>query len=85
MGTILSVVHDFAHGSPGMNPVIDFMKSDEIFARSWSKTVSGKRDKPLVRCENCTKSPEEIGCDVKFMLCSTCKSKLDFVIHYCSQ
>ena len=85
MFTYLSVVHDFVYGSAGMDPVTDFVDSDQIFARAWSKTVSSIRDKPLIRCENCTKSPEEIGRNVKFMLCSSCKSKLDFVIHYCSQ
>jgi hypothetical protein len=68
-----------------MNPVTDLMKSDEIFAKARSKTVSGMRDKPLIRCENCTKSSEDIGKDAKFMQCSTCKSKLDFVVHYCSK
>ena len=41
--------------------------------------MSRKRNKPLIRCKNCTEGPEKIGRDVKFMLCSTCRSELDFV------
>jgi len=42
------------------------------------------RDKPLIRCENCDKSSEEVKGNVKFMVCSRCKGKLDFAVHYCS-
>lgn len=69
-----------------MDPIIEFMNSNGMFASAWSKTLSDARDKPIIRCENCTKCPEEIGGrDVKFMVCSGCKSKLDFVVHYCSR
>ena len=81
----MSVLHDLSYGSAGMDPVTKFMKTKGSFARAWSKTLSGMRDKPIIRCENCTKSPEEIGQNVKFMMCSSCKSKLDFAVHYCSQ
>jgi predicted amidophosphoribosyltransferase len=81
----MSIVGDMMHGSPGMDPVIAFMNMKGSFARSWSKTLSSTRDQPIMHCENCTKSTEEIGRDVKFMLCSVCKLKLDFVMHYCSQ
>jgi hypothetical protein len=47
--------------------------------------LSGKRDKPLIRCESCTKTPEEIGGNPKFMVCSNCKFKLGFVVYYCSR
>jgi hypothetical protein len=83
MRVMLSIVEDMMNGSPGMDPVVNFMKSSPL-ARAWSKAVSGMRDKPIIRCENCTKSPEEIGHNVKFMQCSVCKSKLDFAVHYCS-
>jgi hypothetical protein len=43
------------------------------------------RDKPLIRCEQCTKSPEDIGENIKFMVCSICRAKLDFAVYYCSQ
>jgi hypothetical protein len=82
---VLSIVGDMMHGSPGMDPVTNFMKQPASFAWSWGKTLSSLRDKPIIRCENCTKSPDEIGHSVKFMLCSVCKSKLDFAVHYCSQ
>lgn len=81
----MSILNDFAHGSPGMNPVMDMMQSEPIFATAWSKTVSSTLSKPIMRCENCAKSPEMIGGDPKFMVCSICKSKLSFVVHYCSQ
>jgi hypothetical protein len=81
----MSVLHDLSKGSAGMDPVTDFMKAQGPFATAWGRTLAGVRDKPVVRCEHCTKSPEEIGRDVKFMQCSVCKSKLDFPVHYCSQ
>jgi hypothetical protein len=83
--TIMSVLHDLSNGSAGMDPVTDFMESQGSFATAWGKTLAGVRDKPVIRCEHCAKTPEEIGRDVKFMLCSVCKSKLDFPVHYCSQ
>jgi hypothetical protein len=82
---MLSVYHDMSYGSTGMDPVKEFMQTKGSFAKSWSHMLSGMRDKPISRCENCTKSPEEIGPNVKFMLCSVCKTKLDFIVHYCSQ
>jgi hypothetical protein len=84
MHTAMSVLRDLSFGSPGMNPVTEMMKSDPLFASGISKTLADVRDKPIVRCENCTKTPEEIDSG-KFMVCSSCKSKLDFIIHYCSQ
>jgi hypothetical protein len=83
MRVMLSIVGDMINGSPGMDPVVNFMKSSPL-ARAWSEAVSEMRDKPIIRCENCAKSPEEIGHNVKFMQCSVCKSKLDFTVHYCS-
>jgi hypothetical protein len=80
----LSVLHDFTYGSPGMTPAINMMKADGIFARGMSETLSGMRSKPLIRCENCAKSSEEIGANAKFMVCSCCNSKLNLAVHYCS-
>jgi hypothetical protein len=81
----MSVLHDLSHGSASMDPVIDILKSSGVFASSLGKTLKGMAEKPLIRCENCIKSPEDIGGDIKFMLCSTCKAKLDFAVHYCSK
>jgi hypothetical protein len=75
---------DLGHRSPGIDPVTHIMKTNLLFA-SWGKTDSGLLDEPIIRCENCTKSDKEIGVDAKFMLCSGCRSKLDFTVHYCSQ
>jgi protein-arginine kinase activator protein McsA len=81
----MSIMHDLSFGSPGMDQATDLLKADGNMALGWAKTLSSKRDKPLIRCENCTKTLEEIGGNPKFMVCSTCRSKLDFVVHYCSQ
>lgn len=81
----MSVLDDFAHGSAGINPVIEMMQSEPLLARAMSKTLSSTLSKPIIRCENCTKSPEMLGDGAKFMVCSSCKSKLDFLVHYCSQ
>lgn len=80
----MSVFHDMTRGSEGMDPIRDLM-SKGVFVNSWAHALSVMRDKPIIRCENCTKSPEEIGGNAKFMVCSGCKSKLDFIVHYCSQ
>jgi len=83
--TLMSVLDDMAHGSPGMNPVLDMMKSDPLFASAWMKTLSlDTLSKPVTRCENCAKTPTMIGDNKKFMVCSSCKSKLNFTVHYCS-
>jgi hypothetical protein len=81
---VMSLMDDLGHGSPGAYPVVHIMKTNLLFA-SWAKTASGLLDEPIIRCENCAKSPEEIGVEAKFMMCSSCRSKLDFVVHYCSQ
>lgn len=85
MNVLLSIVDDLMNGSAGMDPVKDFIKKRGPFARGMSKALADLREKPIIRCENCTKSPEEIGREVRFMMCSCCKSKLDFAVHYCSQ
>lgn len=82
----MSVIHDLAKGSVGMVPVVDILQNiDGGFAKIWGKVLGGRRDKPGLRCQNCEKSPEEIGGNKKFAVCVSCKSKLDFMVHYCSQ
>lgn len=83
MHTGLSILHDLSKGSPGMDPVVKIINSDGIFAQAMGETLACMREKPLMRCENCTKTSEEIGGNVKFMVCSACRTKLDFSVHYC--
>lgn len=85
MQTGLSVLTDLDKGSPGMDPVIKIMKTDMNFASSMAKTLTAMRDKPLIRCENCDKTSKDGGVDVRFMVCSGCRTKLNFSVHYCSQ
>ncbi|KAH7884235.1 hypothetical protein F5I97DRAFT_1811777, partial [Phlebopus sp. FC_14] len=68
----------------GMKPVF-VQNTDGFFARSMAQTMASLREKPLIRCKNCMKTPEEVGSDVRFMVCSACKNKLNITIHYCSQ
>jgi hypothetical protein len=80
----MSILRDLSFGSPGMDKATNLLKSDAGMASAFAETLSSVRDKPLIRCQNCTKTPEEIGVHAKFMVCSNCKIKLDFVMHYCS-
>ncbi|KAL6304837.1 hypothetical protein BKA93DRAFT_817295 [Sparassis latifolia] len=82
---VLSVIDNIVNGSKEMDPVLNLVKRDTVNARGMAKTFTTLRDKPLTHCENCGKSPEDFGRDTRFMVCSTCKSKLHFSIHYCSQ
>ncbi|EGO05432.1 hypothetical protein SERLA73DRAFT_69044 [Serpula lacrymans var. lacrymans S7.3] len=83
--TSASILHDIVVGSAGMDPIINATENtDGTFARGMAYAMKGVRDKPLIRCENCTKTPEELG-NVRFMVCSICRIKLKFDIHYCSQ
>jgi hypothetical protein len=66
-----------------MDPIISILKSD--VGNAVGHLLRQMPDKPLVCCEKCTKSPKDIGENTKFMLCSICKAKLDFAVHYCSQ
>ncbi|KAG1821589.1 uncharacterized protein BJ212DRAFT_1425821 [Suillus subaureus] len=84
--SLASILHDITHRSKGMKDVLAVMENTgAYFAHSLAQAKSSLRDKPLVRCENCTKTPEDIGQGARFMVCSTCKSKLQFEVHYCSQ
>lgn len=77
----ISFIHDLGRGSAGMKPVTDLMTTHGSTAYSLGQAVSTPvRDEPIICCQNC--ETEELG--PKFMVCSTCKSKLDFTIHYCS-
>ncbi|RDB20600.1 hypothetical protein Hypma_012236 [Hypsizygus marmoreus] len=80
----MSLLKDFAQGSPGMNSAVDIMNSDPLFSSFVGVALESTRSKPIIRCENCTKSPDMIEGNPKFKICSVCKSRLDFVIHYCS-
>ncbi|EIW87270.1 hypothetical protein CONPUDRAFT_161851 [Coniophora puteana RWD-64-598 SS2] len=37
------------------------------------------------RCENCERCPEDVGENVKFLICGGCKRQLNFEYHYCSK
>ncbi|KAG1881071.1 hypothetical protein F4604DRAFT_1578111 [Suillus subluteus] len=86
MSSVLSIVRDIADRSEGMKGVLHIMENTEGYiARSLAEVKTTLRDKPLIRCENCMKTPEDIGQGVRFMVCSVCKTKLKFEVHYCSQ
>jgi hypothetical protein len=69
-----------------MKEVLHLMENTKgDVARCLAEVKTTLRDKPIIRCENCTKTPDEIGQDVRFMVCSVCKTKLKFEVHYCSQ
>ncbi|RDB20598.1 hypothetical protein Hypma_012230 [Hypsizygus marmoreus] len=79
-----SILKDIADGNPEMDRVLEKIDSDPLLAHMKSISLELTPSKPLVRCENCTKSPEMIAGSPNFLACSVCKSKLDFLIHYCS-
>lgn len=84
MHTAVSIFQDIGQGSPGMDPVLEVIDENFSLAAGLGKAVSTLRDKPIIKCQHCTKSQEEMRDDRKFMLCSICKSKLNFTVHYCS-
>ncbi|KAH7912342.1 hypothetical protein BJ138DRAFT_1083873 [Hygrophoropsis aurantiaca] len=65
--------------------ILNVMEQDLSIADGFAHALKTKRDKPIIRCENCEKSASELGSDARFMVCSTCKAKLKFSLHYCSQ
>ncbi|RDB25255.1 hypothetical protein Hypma_007371 [Hypsizygus marmoreus] len=81
------VFHEFANPNPGpeVKGVKEMLNTDRFFLGGMIQSMYHTASKPTIRCENCAKSPDEIEGNPKFMVCSACKSKLDFVIHYCSQ
>ena len=85
---LMSIYHDLDVGGPGMNRAADLLETDSYMASKMANAFSDSTlflDKPLIRCQNCTKTPEEVGKNANFMVCSNCKSKLNFLIHYCSK
>lgn len=86
MFSMFSIIGDITNRSEGMKGVLHVMENTEGYiARSLAQVKTTFRDKPLIRCDNCTKTPEDIGQGVRFMVCSACKTKLNFEVHYCSQ
>ena len=65
-------------GSPDMDKATDLSNADR------AKTSSSQHDNPVIYCEKCAKTPEEIGGNLKFMVCSKCKSQLNIAVYYCS-
>ncbi|KAG2137598.1 uncharacterized protein EDB93DRAFT_1253605 [Suillus bovinus] len=86
LSSALSIIGDIANRGEGMKGVLHLMENTEGYvARALAQVKTSFRDKPLIRCENCTKTPEDIGQGARFMVCSVCKTKLNFEIHYCSK
>ncbi|KAG2052123.1 hypothetical protein BDR06DRAFT_540131 [Suillus hirtellus] len=70
LSSVFSVISDITNRSEGMKGVLHFMENTKGYvARAVAQAKTTFRDKPLVRCENCTKTPEEIGQGVRFMVC----------------
>lgn len=78
-----SILNDMAYGSAGMDKARNMASDDPLMATMVTKSISELRTTPLLRCENCTKGQEELK-NRPFMICSACKSKMNFLIHYCS-
>ncbi|KAG2345754.1 hypothetical protein BDR05DRAFT_879581 [Suillus weaverae] len=86
LSSTMSIVHDITNRSEGMKEILHIMENTQgHVARSLAQVKTTFREKPLIRCENCTKTPEDIGQGARFMVCSVCKTKLKFEVHYCSQ
>lgn len=84
--SLMSVILDIIHGSGRMKDILDTVENTgAFFAHSLALAKTTLRNKPLLRCENCTKTPEEIGQGARFMVCGGCKSKLKLSVRYCSQ
>ncbi|KZP18358.1 hypothetical protein FIBSPDRAFT_745471 [Athelia psychrophila] len=81
--TMWSILNDMAYGSAGMDKARNMASDDPLMATMVTKSISELRTTPLLRCENCTKGQEELK-NRPFMICSACKSKMNFLIHYCS-
>lgn len=81
--TLMSLSGDLMNGGSVINPIKKLMEERPMYASVMGELISSQLNKPLIRCENCTKSREDLG-DVQFKLCSACNNKLQFKIHYCS-
>ncbi|KAH7928127.1 hypothetical protein BV22DRAFT_1005538 [Leucogyrophana mollusca] len=84
-GVAESFASEVVHGGRDIDSVLKVMDEDGAIADGFAKAMQSMRDKPIIRCENCERSADELGPDTRFMVCSTCKTKLDFSLHYCSQ
>lgn len=72
-------------GSSQSHPAVELMQTaGTTYANAMTETLSTMNAKPIIRCEHCEKSPEEVGDGPRFAMCSKCKANLDFVVHYCS-
>jgi hypothetical protein len=56
-----SVFGELVAGSPSMDPIIDMMKSDPLMVKSFSEAWYDSLSRPVIRCENCSKTSEMIG------------------------
>ncbi|KAG2364580.1 hypothetical protein BDR07DRAFT_1279395 [Suillus spraguei] len=84
--SLMSIIYDIIHRSNGMKDVLNIVENTEaFFAHSLALANTTLRNKPLLRCENCTKTLEEIGQGARFKVCGGCKTKLKFSVHYCSR
>ncbi|KAH7920347.1 hypothetical protein BV22DRAFT_1133144 [Leucogyrophana mollusca] len=79
-----STNHDVVNGAKSVDPIMKLME-DKGFANALAEVTQSVRETPIIRCENCEKSADELGSETRFMVCSACKKKLDFSLHYCSQ
>ncbi|KAH7920637.1 hypothetical protein BV22DRAFT_1020841 [Leucogyrophana mollusca] len=84
---IKAISRDIVDESEGTKPIVDAMEScrGSGLADGWPHIIENLRDKPIIRCENCEKSAEELGTGVRFMVCAICKTKMNLNIHYCSK
>ncbi|EIW87285.1 hypothetical protein CONPUDRAFT_161859 [Coniophora puteana RWD-64-598 SS2] len=56
--------------------------------RGLRSIVAARKDaksRETLSCENCERSPVEIGANVRFLVCATCKRNLNFACWYCSR
>ncbi|RDB20675.1 hypothetical protein Hypma_012262 [Hypsizygus marmoreus] len=81
----ISLLDALQEKSHGMDKVVKIMESNPLLPGPLSSLFSVVNPKPLVRCQNCTKTQDTMEGGPRFKLCGVCKSKLDFTIHYCSQ
>ena len=66
-------------GRLGMDKATDLSDADR------AKTLSNQHDEPVIHCEFCARTQEEVGRNLKFMVCSKCKTKLNFSVYYCDE
>ncbi|KAH7920540.1 hypothetical protein BV22DRAFT_1039735 [Leucogyrophana mollusca] len=84
-GVCLSFLKEVAQEGGEVSSVVKAVCEDTLVAESAALAIKSRPEKPLIRCEGCEKSAEELEPDTRFMVCSTCKAKLNFSLHYCSQ